>query len=348
VTGAAIPNRRDWFAAMGLGACAAFVVLLPGPAWLPAAVATAILAVPFAFWLLARPNRWISAFLGATLLLPPLPLFAVGNSGPHPALLFAAVGLWSGLVRLRAWRLLLDPLSRAMLLFLAILLGSLAPAAIYSGVEVAAGSLARVLLLGIAIYLYLFAAHGPGATVKPDAAAGPLLWAGLLTALFACLDFYFQFPAPAGYGAQFVWLDVGVLRRAQGLFYEASTLGNLCAFYLIFIAAIYFHRGKRHGHWLLHTLAGLVIAVALILSYSRASVLALAVGLVAMLALSGKGLRYLLTTLLLLTIAASLIYLAFPEFAQSYWIRLQGSAGFFLEDPNRVLSNGCATSRGSW
>ena len=39
---------------------------------------------------------------------------------------------------------------------------------------------------------------------------------------------------PAGYGPQFVWLDSGVYRRAQGFFYEASTLGNFCAFFLVF------------------------------------------------------------------------------------------------------------------
>ena len=30
----------------------------------------------------------------------------------------------------------------------------------------------------------------------------------MASALFACVDFYFQFPAPAGFGAQFIWLQV--------------------------------------------------------------------------------------------------------------------------------------------
>ena len=48
----------------------------------------------------------------------------------------------------------------------------------------------------------------------------------LVSGLFACLDFYFQFPAPARFAEQFVWLPGGVYRRAQGLFYEASTLAT--------------------------------------------------------------------------------------------------------------------------
>ena len=55
---------------------------------------------------------------------------------------------------------------------------------------------------------------------------------------FALVDFYFHFPAPAGYEAQFVWLESGAFRRAQGFFYDASTLGNLCVFFLDMIAAL--------------------------------------------------------------------------------------------------------------
>ena len=63
-----------------------------------------------------------------------------------------------------------------------------------------------------------------------------LLWVGGVSAVIAYIDFYFQLPAPAGYGAQFIWVKSGVFRRAQGIFYEASTLGNLCAFLLELIA----------------------------------------------------------------------------------------------------------------
>src|SRR5262249_46089048 len=96
------------------------------------------------------------------------------------------------------------------------------------------GPLARALLFGISLYLFFFVTSGPGA---PDLSSARMLFpAGAASALFACVDFYFQFPAPAGFGPQFVWLDSGVYRRAQGIFYEASTLGNFCAFFLVMVA----------------------------------------------------------------------------------------------------------------
>jgi hypothetical protein len=110
---------------------------------------------------------------------------------------------------------------------------------VYSGGVVAAGSLARVLLFGIPVYLYFYSSLGPG---RERLSLRPLYWAAVIAALFACVDFYYQFPAPAGYGPQFVWLDSGVYRRAQGLFYEASTLGNFCAF-LVMIAVAFLAAG---------------------------------------------------------------------------------------------------------
>src|SRR5258708_6470430 len=72
-------------------------------------------------------------------------------------------------------------------------------------------------------------------------------------------DSVWQLPAPAGFSAQFLWLDSGVFRRAQGLFYEASTLGNFCACFLVMCAvALTEPRGKRLlPTWLL--IAGAVL-----------------------------------------------------------------------------------------
>src|SRR4029078_8830304 len=114
-----------------------------------------------------------------------------------------------------------------------VLLASVGLAAIHSGVDVAAASLARDGLFGIGVYLFFFTAGIPARGLPH---MNWLYWCAVGSALFACVDFYFQFPAPAGYGPQFVWLDSGVFRRAQGFFYEASTLGNFCVFFLVMIA----------------------------------------------------------------------------------------------------------------
>ncbi len=114
------------------------------------------------------------------------------------------------------------------------------------GFAIAAASMARVLLFGISVYVFFFVR---GAAVSFNIVR-VLFWAAVGSAVFACLDFYFQFPAPGGYGPQFIWLESGVFRRAQGVFYEASTLGNLCAFFLEMIAVALFRPRAREAGFL--------------------------------------------------------------------------------------------------
>src|SRR5207248_3608415 len=136
---------------------------------------------------------------------------------------------------------------------------------------------ARVALLGISVYCYFYAAHGPAREQGERSERRALAWlyyAAVGSALFACVDFYYQFPAPAGFGPQFVWLDTGVFRRAQGLFYEASTLGNFCAFFLVMIAVAFSRpRGERPVSRKALIAGAAVFFVALVLSYSRASLI---------------------------------------------------------------------------
>src|SRR6476469_4154366 len=182
-------------------------------------------------------HRWILPFLLAALLLPPLPV-AIGGAAPHPALLLAGAGLFAGLVSLRSWHVPADNLSRALLFFFFILLFSAAPALIYNGLEIGLAALARVALFGLSVYLFLYLTAGPAKTYPAGslASTGLLFYAGCAAALFAIADFYFQFAPPAGFSDQYVWLDTGVYRRAQGLFYDAGTLVNFCAFFLAMIA----------------------------------------------------------------------------------------------------------------
>src|SRR5579871_3546887 len=235
MTSAVYPLARNrLLIACLLGVWAAAIAVAPSLA-LKFALAAPAMLLPLSIWALEAPARWISCFFAAALLLPPLPI-PWGDTGPHPSLWFAAVGLMAGVFGLARWKIPLAGLSSPLLALLVVFLASLAPAAFYSGAVVAADSLVRVGLFAISVYVFFFTAHGPGTGSDPWAAIRTLFWIALLSALFACVDFYFQFPAPAGYGAQFVWLDSGVYRRAQGLFYEASTLGNFCAFFLVMIA----------------------------------------------------------------------------------------------------------------
>jgi O-antigen ligase len=324
-----------------LGVYAAAIALAPNLAT-AVALAAPLVLIPLAWWTLLAPSRWIAVFFFAALLLPPLPI-RLGDSGPHVAILAAAFGLLAGLLRVSEWRLRPDLVSAALFLYLAVLAGSVAMAAYWAGAQVAAASLARVMLFGIAIYVFFYTAYGPagGAEDRFCSSVKALFWIAAASAALACIDFYYQLPAPAGFGPQFVWLDTGVFRRAQGVFYEASTLGNFCAFFLTMIAAALL-RPKAGRPLPLPALAagGVLFSAALLFSYSRASLvnLAVAVGVLLFLNRERIRLRRLAVIGAIVVAAAAIAGRALPAFADLYWGRLAGTARFLFSATESVLS----------
>ena len=328
-----------------LGAWAASVVLALDLR-LKVFLALPAVIVPTVLWTLERPGRWVIGFFAAALLLPPLPIF-LGNSGPYVCLLFSAVGLLSGLLWSSRWSVPASPLNAALATLFVLLLASIAPAAIDSGAAVAAGSLARIGLFGIALYVFFFTAHGPGAVSDTFAALRRLYWLAAASALFACVDFYFQLPAPAGYGPQFIWLASGIYRRAQGLFYEASTLGNFCAFFLVLIA-VCFTRRRAESPISRKTLlaGGALFFTALVLSYSRASLVNVAVALGVLEWQNRRRLplrRLALITAIGIATGAFLTWRVFPAFAETYWLRLTVSADYLFSANERLFSGRIAS-----
>ena len=141
-------------------------------------------------------TAWLTLFFASALLLPPLPI-ALGDSGPHLCLLFAAVGLLLGVMSLSA---LAHPAMRPERRLHRVIRRALCQrcdGALHSGGAVAAASFARVALLGISVYIFFYTAYGPVAAARRSARhrAESILFAAL-SALFACVDFYYQFPAP--------------------------------------------------------------------------------------------------------------------------------------------------------
>lgn len=335
------PGRREALVGVALGIYATLAALAPGIA-LKAILCAPLVAVPLIWYLLRAPRAWLAAFFASALLLPPLPIH-LGDSGPHIALLFALAGMFIGFLRLAEWRLQVDSLSASTLALVAVALASLALALIYSGFLIAAASFARVILLGISVYVFLYIRSGPG---RMEAAQGfhwirLLFYAAALTAAFACVDFYYQFPAPAGYEQQFIWVDTGVFRRAQGIFYEASTLGNLCAFFLEMIAVALFRPRKGQSLPLGALLGGAVaLAGALILSYSRGSLVNLAVALVVLFWFYRDRFRWRRVAIGAGAAAACIALLAVfsPVFSAAYWGRVSVSFQFLSESPNVILS----------
>ena len=314
-----------------------------GIALVPQTSAKLLLAAPLAaaalgLWLLGASHRWLTAFFFAAILLPPLPLPG-GDSGLSVAPFVAAFGVLAALLWSRIWRPWNHPVIGALLTFIGVLLGSVAFAMAYSGPAIAIGSFARVVLFCIGAFVFLWAYAGPrSATWDERRFVRYLFGLAVAAAVFACADFYFQFPAPAGFGDQYVWLQDAVLRRAQGLFYEASTLGNFCAFFIVMTAAAYLrpHDGLISRPVLLA--GGLVLTVALVLSYSRASMLNVAVAVLAMGLLRTNRIRPLVRTLIVLAVAAAAIQLAYPQLSSNYWGRLLGSFSYFATSPDKVLS----------
>lgn len=338
--GAAARSRFSlWPPAVGLGAWCAGVILAP-TVFAKAALLLPVVVAALAAWILAGVNRWLILFLLAAILLPPLPI-AIGNSGPHPALLVAALGLFVGIHRLNRWKVRPGAVALALAAFLAVLLFSLAQAALYSGAAIALASFARVCLFAITPYVFLYTLYGPGRRVSNTRQVVRwLFWAAVAGALFACIDFYFQWPAPAGFGAQFVWLSDGVFRRAQGLFYEASTLGNFCAFFLVMIAVSLFrHRSQAPASRFALVTGGLVLATALVLSYSRASMLNVFIAVCVLGWLKRAHFRRIVPAAITLAAAsAAVAYAIVPAFAAAYWTRLLMSFQYFWSSPNGVLS----------
>lgn len=340
-------RRGQLVAALAFGCWAAAIATAQSLTAKALLAAPAIL-LPLIWWTLHRPARWLGCFFLAALLLPPLPI-PVGDSGPHPCLFFAALGLLAGLVRLPEWHIVPAGLSRALLALFGAMLASVAFAALYSGLAPAAASLVRVLLFGVPVYVFFHGAYGPEPEMESFTATRRLYWVAVAAALFACIDFYFQFPAPAGYGPQFIWLDSGVYRRAQGLFYEASTLGNFCAFFLVMIAVAFARpRGESPVSRKALAAGGVVLFAALVLSYSRGSLVNVAVALAVLVWINRRRLRFarLVPVLAICTaVAAWLTWKFFPAFAEMYWLRLSASAEYMFSATEGVLSGRVASWR---
>ncbi len=336
---AAERTRGQIAAGVGIGSYAALIAIAPSFA-AKAALSAVAIAIPSLWWMLREPGRWLALFFVSALLLPPLP-FELGDAGPHVALLFAGCGLLIGLIH--RVPILVDRLSVSLFALLAAIGASVSMAAIYSGLPIAAASMARVMLFGISVYVFFFVRG----TRVSFGIVRVLFWAAAGSAVFACLDFYFQFPAPGGYGPQFIWLDSGVFRRAQGVFYEASTLGNLCAFFLEMIAVALFRpRQERPVSMVTMLAGGVALASALVLSYSRASLVNLGVALAVLLWLQRKRVRmgrFLVATGILAGAAYAILFGLFPLFARAYWLRFLQSFSYFLESPNAILSGRVST-----
>jgi O-antigen ligase len=336
-----VPYPAERIVPLAIGLTAAIVIVLPP---VPRLWAVGLLAtLPVVAWMVSNPVAWLALFLGAALLLPPLPA-SFGNSGAHPALLLAVFGVYSALVFAHRWRFDKPPIIAPAIALTAAMLASVSMALLYSGGEVAVGSAVRVLLFAMAPFVFLYVAAGPGQMLAASE-LGPaklLFAAGVISAVFACVDFFYQLPAPSGYSPQFIWLADRVLRRAQGFFYDAGALGNMCAFFLTMVVAAMLVPGHRRGlsRWL--AAAGAIpLATALVFSYSRASVLCVIVSIAAMLCLRYRQVKWFRTAVFALAglaaVSVAVSSLA-PGLAQWWLERAQKTLNLAFTASDAALS----------
>jgi O-antigen ligase len=313
------------------------------------AVAALVCLLPVVWRAFSTPKQWCLWFCAAAILLPPLP-FPWGDSGAHVSIVIAAAGLLAGLAGLPEWRIEWNGLNAALAALVAALTASLGFAVLYSGFALAAASAARLALFACGIYVYFFASQGPGIVDRDHAqrSARGLFLIAAAAAGFGCIDFVYQLPAPASFGAQFIWLDSGVYRRAQGLFYDASALGNFCAFFLIMsvVALAHRERGRKVLPTAVASAGAVLFLLTLLLSFSRAPLLAAAVGCLALAFLEKDrwarrrwtSPRVPLALAALTLVAGTAFAVALPEFAQGYWARAGFDWNSLATSPDRVLS----------
>lgn len=322
-----------------IGAAAGVAAVQLGPLVVPIAIAGAAF-----LFLLSRPHVWLPALLVTLLLVPPLPVSLRGADLPaHPAMALFAAALLIGWIRVGEWRGGSGFLLLACTIFSATLFASLPMAFLYSGFAVGAQSTVRWLLLNLSLFVLAWTACGPGAEKDASAPVLRLLIAlAALSAGFAVVDFFYQFSPPARFAEQYIHLPDGPRRRAQGVFYDSSALGNFCAMALtlIFAVAGQAREQLRIPRWLLWTPVP-VLAVALLLSFSRASALNLIVALLVLAWVRRRGLRNMRAAFTAAAVAAvvtTAITVVAPDVASHFGRRLEFTALHFFEDPNAVLS----------
>ena len=335
------PLRRA-VPAIGIGVVAASAILIL-PVTGSLALAASLCVLPLVWYTFSVPHRWLAIFFAAALLLPPLPLPG-GDTGPHASVVLAAIGVLAGMAKLDQWRIRWTPVHTAFATMSFAMLVSLGFAALYSGIEIAGASAARAALFFIGVYVYFTSAGGPDAMDESTSRSmiRAIFWIALAAAAFGCVDFVYQLPAPAGYEPQFVWLKSGVYRRAQGLFYEASTLGNFSAFFLIgAVVALAGPRPLRVFSPIALRCGLAVFSAALLLSFSRSSVVCAALAVMVLAILERhrwQGRRALVAVAILIPVAAGVFALALPEVAGAYWARVGFTLDRLLLSPDRVLS----------
>lgn len=315
------------------GSLPAFIVLTAGIAFLA-----------LTFYCIQSPRIWLYGVAATALVIPPFYPSTIGGNIPIYVsnLLFLISGMML-LVRFEEFSLPSNSLSRAAFYFLMSLAISLPFAYWFSGPDQATQSFLRFLLILQPFLTYLlvrgfFILKNENQLAKFFTF---LLWLGALSALYGIIDFYYPLPVPHPFADQFIYLKGERIRRAQGVFYEASSFGNLCAFFLSFSLFLLYSLRRRFstiGQACILVSTG-IFTIALFLSYSRGCWLNVLVTGGVFILLQRK-IRFNAVILLILLTGGFLFlfYRLSPELIFNFFDRRLGALMEFWSDPNLASS----------
>jgi len=289
-------------------------------------------------------RTWPHLFVAAALVVPPLYPSVLGGETPvYVANLLFVAGCFVVLARQAEFRTGWDPIGKAAAGFLLALAVSIPFGFWLSGTSEGVGSCLRFfLLLHPFLIYYWLRGFRLGQREESLIFAGKfLLGAGVVAAIYGIVDFYNPIPIPHPFADQYIYLDGRMIRRAQGMLYEASSFGNLSAFFLSLTLAVLLSWWRKLSiayKATLYLMAG-IFTTALFLSYSRGSWANLLVTVTVFLILQRKlRLQLAAASILLVAGFVFLVYQVSPLVVLNFFNWRMGTLLEFWSDPNLATS----------
>lgn len=304
------------------------------------------LALGLVFFVAWKPalSAWHYLYIASVLILPPF--YPERWGGDVPFFVSHVILLVGGIVflsRYHSFQWQPDLLTESLGGFLLALALSLPFAFWLSGSSIGFASCLRFLLIlqPFLIFLWLRGFQLVSADQAFTKFLRVLLILGTISAAYGIFDFYFPIPLSHPFADQYIYLPGSSIRRAQGIFYEASSFGNLCAFYWCLCLVTMsppIRRQLRLPAVVLVLMAG-VFTVALFLSYSRGSWANGMVTLGVFLLLQRRfKLRLLLSATLVSGVFLFLIYEWSPDLVTNFFQLRLGALLELWSKPNEATS----------
>jgi O-antigen ligase len=289
-------------------------------------------------------RAWPYLFVSAALIVPPVyPSILGGETPVYMVNLLFVAGCFAMLARWADFRIGTDSIGKAAAGFLFALALSIPFGFWLSGTSIGLGSCLRFLLLlhPFLVYLWLRRFRPVHREELLIPAGKLLLGLGVVSAIYGIIDFYFPIPIPHPFADQYIYLDGRMIRRAQGMLYEASSFGNLSAFFLsLTLAVLLSWWQKLSGLWkaTLYLMVG-IFTTALFLSYSRGSWANVLVTMAVFLILRRKfRFRLAAASILVVPVFVFLVYQLSPLVVLNFFNWRMGTLLEFWSDPNLATS----------